>query len=357
MAVNPDNLLIFKARQQDTGETQKDKKKAAKSAPAQQQTVQVERPAPVAQPQPSQSAQPQPRPRPIPQKPAQQPTKKPPAAQPEEVPPPSSQEPIVKGDESYYIAPANETANTIDYVSEATDFSGAEELEAQQGRRKPILKKRNHMDSRKIAQHMSCELHPWRRAYAICDICKRAFCYEDILETGGKYYCLDDVDKIPESVRRSQVVKYNNLSMISSIMYMVAFAVFFYYSYSSVLLLLTGAQKIGLALFMTQLTLSRELLLGQAFLALLSLVTALSILVSSGNSFKLSAIVSMVSVAVFGYQYSLVSAVGPSEYYLLVIGVLTFVAFVLLSYSRVSTSTMPEGEDLLEESLARPSAY
>ncbi len=256
----------------------------------------------------------------------------------------------VSESESYYVAP-EATTEAVDYVSEAAEFTGDEQF-AKENAKKTVLKKREHMDSRKIAQHMSCELHPWRRAYAICDYCKRAFCYEDILEVGGKYYCLDDVDKIPEAVRRGQVVKYNYLGMIASILYMAAFIVFFYYSYNSVLLLVNSIQKIGLPLFITQLDIARELLIAEAILALLAIGTAISILVSSGSSFKLSALVSMVGVGVFGYQYTLYSAI-----YIAAFAVLTFIAFLLLSYSRVSTESMPEEEAILEASLTGTSGF
>jgi hypothetical protein len=334
MAMNPDDLLIFKVREEDKGAPKQKGKKAAAQAPLQQSKPGFFSP----RPKPEQQQQKQ-----APQKPARE----------EEIPGP---EPVVSanGEEEYYVAPEpSEATNPIDYVSEAAEFAGGEGIVAKQGGKKKVLKKREHMDPRKIAQHMSCELHPWRRAYAICDYCKRAFCYEDILEVGGKYYCLDDVDKVPEAVRRNQVVKYNNLGMLASILYMVAFIVFFYYSYSSVLVLLDAIQKIGLPLFMTQLNLSRELLLGESVLALAALGTAISILMSSGSSFKLSALVSIISVGVFGYQYS----IPPAQTYVIAFAGLTFVAFLLLSYSRVSTESMPEEEAILEESLAGASSF
>ncbi len=350
MAMNPDDLLIFKVREEDKGASKKDKK-AAIQAPQQQGSPveKAEKPGFFSQkqrqePQPKQEKR---QPPPEIQKPVQK-EEKPgvPRAEPARPVEPTA----VSESESYYVAP-EATTEAVDYVSEAAEFTGDEQF-AKENAKKTVLKKREHMDSRKIAQHMSCELHPWRRAYAICDYCKRAFCYEDILEVGGKYYCLDDVDKIPEAVRRGQVVKYNYLGMIASILYMAAFIVFFYYSYNSVLLLVNSIQKIGLPLFITQLDIARELLIAEAILALLAIGTAISILVSSGSSFKLSALVSMVGVGVFGYQYTLYSAI-----YIAAFAVLTFIAFLLLSYSRVSTESMPEEEAILEASLTGTSGF
>ncbi len=342
--MNPDDLLIFKVREEDKGASKKGKKAAAQASQQQsKQEAKAEKPEffkPKAKQEPQQPPSKQERQRPAPE--AQKPAQK-------EEP---FMAPIKEGDELYYVAPETEVPEgSMDYVSEAAEYAGDEKF-AKGNNKKPVLKKREHMDSRKIAQHMSCELHPWRRAYAICDYCKRAFCYEDILDVGGKYYCLDDVDKVPEAIRRNQVVRYNNLSMIASILYMVAFIVFFYYSYNSVLVLLDSIQKIGLPLFMTQLTIARELLLAETILALLTLGTAISILISSGASFKLGAFVSIVSVGIFGYQYTLANTI-----YIAIFTTLSFVAFLLLSYSRVSTESMPEEETMLEESLTGTSGF
>ncbi len=355
MAMNPDDLLIFKVREEDKEPANKQKGKKA-TMPEQTQLQQSKPVEKVEKPsffKPKEPEQPQPK---------QQEKPKPVMPEPPvEVTPP---EPITEGDESYYVAPAEEMdagPGSVDYVSRAAEYSGDSkdfpEQEQPQQPKKPILKKREHMDSRKIAQHMSCELHPWRRAYAICDYCKRAFCYEDILEVGGKYYCLDDVDKVPEDARRRQVIKYNNLSMIASVLYMVAFVVFFFYSYNSILVLLDAIGRIGLPLFMTQLNMPRELLIGEMVLALLALGTAISILLSNSSSFKMSALVSLVSVAVFGYNVSTYAVIQNAPIQMIAFAALAFVAFVILSYSRVSTESMPEEEALLEKSLVGTSNF
>ena len=51
---------------------------------------------------------------------------------------------------------------------------------------KPLTKK----ESVDAAKGQSCFWHSWRPAYGICAVCKKPYCYEDIVEYGGSLYCL-----------------------------------------------------------------------------------------------------------------------------------------------------------------------
>lgn len=361
MALNPDDLLIFKAREEEKPkESKKEKKSVVQAAPQP-----ISQPKPVAQkPVPVQRPEPQPvmqtlvpvqKPQKEPRKPFFQRQPKPepkpepaPAQIGEAITIPESMDQIEQEEneeEEYYIAPPEYTASSADVVRSALEVAGVEKP-----KRNEKLKKER--DPRKIAQHLSCELHPWRRAYAICNYCKRAFCYEDIVESGGKYYCLDDIEKVPEAERRSQIIRYNNLSLLSSILFMLVFLVFFYYTYQQMIVVMGNLGKLGVSLFIADITNTELFLLAETALAVASFVAAVLILLNHAKSFRLSSIVGMLSVALFLYQYIYIDKI-----YFVAIAMMSFVAVITLTYSRVSYDSMPEPGDMPAIDVAKGSSF
>lgn len=296
MVLNPDDLLIFKVREEEKEEQTKGKKAPAKQPQKAQQQTKIEEPEPELYNKQSR-------------------------------------------EEEFLIAEElRERATSENYTNIAMQISGGdgskeEEKKAPRGR----------MDSRKLAATMNCDLHPWRRAYAICDYCKRPFCYEDIIQSGGKYYCIDDISKVPEAARRLEAVRYNNLGVLSSLLYIAAFIVFIFYAYPAVLALLTTAVKMGIVTFIGSIDITDALLLAESILAIVSLFGGIGILMTRSSSFKTSAMVSIIGVAVFSYQY-----INLNVTYLAVVAALVFVAFVTLAYSRVSYEELNQEEEMLE---------
>jgi len=328
MALNPEDLLIFKVREEDKPEESKKEKKPVIQAVVPQPVPEP----PYVEPTPVQKPQPQPR-KPFFQRPKPQPVPEP------------KQEIVSEDHGEYYIAEPEYTASSADLVSDALRVAGVEKP-------KKNVKLKKEKDPRRIAQHMSCELHPWRRAYAICNYCKRAFCYEDVIESGGKYYCMDDIEKLPESARRSQIIRYNNLSLLSSVLFMLIFLVFFYYTYPQMIIVLGNLQKLGLSLFISDITNAEIFLLGEIILTVLSFMAALMILVSHPNSFRLSSVVGILTVALFSYQYIYVDKI-----YFVVISAMSFVALITLAYSRVSYESMPEEGEMPAIDVAKSSSF
>ncbi len=295
MALNPDDLLIFKVREEE--KEAEDKKKAKASAAAQKQQA------------------------------------KPVAKQPAPVQKPPEQEKPVES--SGY----NELAEVM---------SEGEPIEKEENR--GTYRRGHKMDPRTLAEHMNCELHPWRRAYALCDYCKRAFCYEDLIESGGKYYCLDDIDKVPETVLHQQIVRYNSLSLVSALLYMAAFLIFIYYTYPQVITLSSQFISLGLYLFANKIAPTNLLLLIEMMLSLIALIGAMTIILSTKNSFRFGAFTSILGVAIFSYQY-----INLDKLYLVGIAGTLFLAFLTLAYSRVSYETLNE-EDVIFEDEAKVAA-
>lgn len=307
MALNPEDLIIFKTREEE--EQGKKPKKAVQKpeAPAEQPAAQQEA------------------------KPAAQPQKKPqrPAAQPEQPQPAAEMVKQVQEEIERPIPVAQAPQPTPEFAEEA--------LEAQLGPPAPVtpqIKRRSlsAKESRRIAEHLTCELHPWRKAYAICDYCKRAFCYEDIVEYGGKYYDLDDIDKIPQTERISTgVTRYNNLSLVSSVFFMAIFLLFMYFTYSSLIMFANQAVSVGVLNFFQSISTPVELYFGEFALSLLSIAAAVLILLNTKSSYRVSVAISILTVLIFSYQYLNTQTI----YYAAIAGV-SFAALVILSYSRVS---------------------
>ncbi|EQD58270.1 hypothetical protein B2A_04436, partial [mine drainage metagenome] len=71
---------------------------------------------------------------------------------------------------------------------------GTSETESLMGDKEKRITK-GEREEREAAEGMYCVWHPWRSAYAICHYCHRPFCFEDLVESNGNYYCLEDIDK------------------------------------------------------------------------------------------------------------------------------------------------------------------
>ena len=313
MALNPDDLLIFKAREEE-GEEKKKKAKKPEAKPVA---------APAAQPVPA----PQPKPQPQPQ-----------AAAPSQKPQPAPK-------------PAREGEGEVTFISQPKEeevpiVTETEALEEEYGvTTVPVGKKgAKHLtakESRRIAEHMTCELHPWRRAYAICDYCHRAFCYEDLIEHNGTYYCLDDIDKIPK-LRATEVIKYNTMGFFAGALLLFIFLVFIYSSYQLVLRIPALYQQVGgINGVLSNPLQPFTFLIAETALAVLSLFASISIFMSRRASFRFSTVVSVFTVGLFSYLY-----LNTLEAAFAVIAALSFVSMVALAYSRVAIETLPEAEEL-----------
>ncbi len=316
--MSPDDLLIFKSREEVQGEKQK--KAEEKQAKKKKKEA---KPQPVA-------PEPEPEPVTVPKQPQMPP-------QPRQMQPPIVKPaPVVEKEEA--PAPIPETLVSTDLELEAK--LGYEEApKAPVGNTQVPARKVSIHEMKKIAEHMGCELHPWRKAYAICDYCKRPFCYEDIIEHGGVYYCLDDIDKVPQSVKQQQTFRYNSLGVVSATFYMFVFLIFMYYSYSNLIALFNAFSTQGLSAFFQTLLQSQELLMAEAVLALLSLVGGIMIMLQTERSFKIGAAIGLVTVGLFSYQflnsymlsYAIVASVSSA-------------GLIMLAYSRVAYESLPTSE-------------
>lgn len=313
MALNPEDLLIFKAREEE-------EKKKAKKPEARQAQATI--PAPQPAPSPQQKPQPQPQV----------------TAAAQAKPQAAKQMKDAKEEKITFISQQKEEEIPIVTANEAmTEEYGVTTQQIGKKGAKHLTAK----ESRRIAEHMTCELHPWRRAYAICDYCHRAFCYEDLVEHNGAYYDLDDIDKIPK-LRATEVIKYNTLGFFAGALMLFVFLVFVFSSYQLVLRIPYLFQQIGgFNGLLSDPLQAFSFLLAETILAILSLIAAISVFMSRKASFRFSTVISVLTVGLFSYMY-----LNSAEVSAVVIAAMSFIAMVALAYSRVSIETLPEETEL-----------
>lgn len=109
-------------------------------------------------------------------------------------------------------------------------------------------KKAARKEQVKSAVKEHCVWHPWRPAYAICDYCHRPFCFEDLVEAGGLYYCLEDIDTAIQTLN----IKGDeppNYAFIAGLALTFMFVVFFYFNGITTIQALFYAKAAGPIMF------------------------------------------------------------------------------------------------------------
>ncbi|MDE1804752.1 MAG: hypothetical protein KGH59_03140 [Candidatus Micrarchaeota archaeon] len=215
MATNPEELLIFKMR----GIQKKPEKKEEKPAEKEELPAIVK---PVGLPEvepkkPSFFQKPAEQPKPVPRP---QPVIEQPKAVPKPAAPAQVQKPIAQPPQQPTVAPAGVGRARVELEKKAfgSIFAAPQkekqtahetQVMVEEARRKPLFAEekaatatptakivKNAREQRQAAKDQVCLNHPWRPAYAICDFCERPFCYADMMEYGGRYYCLQDIDRV-----------------------------------------------------------------------------------------------------------------------------------------------------------------
>jgi hypothetical protein len=318
MPVDPDDLLIFKVRRKGPGEEAGATNKPQETPPQEQKkpvpepprTPQPEIQLPKAEPKPPQVLL-----KLFPQQ--KQPTQQKvmPQANSKQEPkvqqqPSQLQNEEVKQQQAITVPKATpQVVSTASYqqVEEAiraatgghgnNPFIGSAKKESKQG-----------ADSRSAVSGMFCVWHPWRPAYAACGYCKRPFCFEDITEFTGNYYCLEDIDKVASKPIVSISGRYTTLSFVSSLLLFIAFFVFVYYNAASLLSLYTSVSaqmaRSGFNGAIKAFSIAYiEDVIG-LMLTLLGLLSGFLIIVRSRKSFIVSLSISMMMIIFFGYSYA-----------------------------------------------------
>ncbi|MEM3841454.1 MAG: hypothetical protein QXN59_02055, partial [Candidatus Micrarchaeaceae archaeon] len=164
--------------------------------------------------------------------------------------------------------------------------------------------------------------------------------FEDLVKEQGKYYCLEDMDKaLPEGENRT-FVKFSDMSAAGGIILIASFAFSVYEYWQEILFIGRYANKIGIMLFISNITPSYIIAIAGGFSALIMLIGAILVFARSGKGFGFGLAGALGSLSTMLYSFSI--AVNTPD---IIIAALSFVALVVLAYS----TSLYEAEEVVSE--------
>ncbi|MFP3279265.1 MAG: hypothetical protein RXP92_03085 [Candidatus Micrarchaeota archaeon] len=189
-------------------------------------------------------------------------------------------------------------------------------------------------ESIEAAKDMVCVNHPWRPAYAICNYCKRPFCYADLVEYNGAFYCLEDIDKVAGQAPNLKEVNFNSFVAISSFFLLANAAIMGYFIYPQAKFLVKYISSVGFAGFLNSLTYSYGLSFVNLLIVIFSALAGLILFGKSNRWFYLSWAINAFILVIVSYEY-----LTMNSPYLLAVSLIAFLTIGTLSYSRLSKTT------------------
>lgn len=322
MPVSPDDLLIFKMREGRTQDEAGNKKQAVKPAAA-----------------------------------AAKPQGKPAAAAPAQQPPVQRHAAAAQAAQQYQrvspgevlkegkIAAAREVTSRA-FVAPSGTYSQVEEALTTEGMNAGDYSSKKEtkaqIASKEAAVGLSCVWHPWRTAYAVCDYCHRPFCFEDIMEHNGHYYCLEDIDAVSGAATvgaAQQGYSYSKMSFASGVLLVLSFAAFLLFANGQLAYLIGYANSVGFFAFISSMTPAYAFAFIGMLVAFFEFVAGMLIFVQSKRGFMTSLAMSLVGTLLFSYQF-----LSSGTLYALVVGVASFAAMVTVAAS-TRTMRLTENEE------------
>lgn len=190
-----------------------------------------------------------------------------------------------------------------------------------------------------------CTWHPWRQAYEVCNYCHRPFCFEDIVEKRGKFYCLEDVDKTPAPGAKAEH-SYESLNIVGAGLLMISFIVFIYFGYSQFVYQATNLVEALPSItngFTVLLKFANPVSIFSLFGALftfIGFISGITVLGHNNKAFITGIIAGTLSTAMFSYAY-----LSYTQTYALIISVFSFVSMIMLLLSKGSEFTSIEQQE------------
>ena len=333
MAVDPNELLIFKLR--GTAAASKEAAKSQPTKPATPQQQAQPQPQVQPQPQPQQQVQPQSRPQVQPQpQPQQQVQWRQYQQQMQSKPQIQKPQPVAETQAKKEKSVVNLSEIPNPAPAEETNFPllTPELGQMQQQKKKKFTKIEE--ESIEAAKGMMCINHPWRPAYAICNYCKRPFCYADLVEYNGAFYCLEDIDKVTGPGASISPTRFNSFTAISSVFFLANATILGYFIYPQALFLIKYINNVGFVNFLNSLTYSYGISFINLILVVLGLFAGLILYAKNKKWFYISWAIDAFILIIVSYEY-----LTLNSSYLLAISVLAFINIGTLAYSRLSAST------------------
>ncbi|HUC38572.1 MAG TPA: hypothetical protein VL944_00390 [Candidatus Acidoferrum sp.] len=204
-----------------------------------------------------------------------------------------------------------------------------------QAQGKKVYKNAFEEQQKDQAVGMYCEWHPWRPAFAVCNTCHRAFCYEDTSEYNNKYYCLEDIDSAAIRELPREAFGYSKLNLVSASAFILPVFVYVYFLNRS--LLTTGATAINAGLFnfiqanfVSTFDVAYFTLIIGLIIVLLEFIAAILIFMQTKRGYLAGVVVGSLSFVFFTY----VSPYNTHLPYLVLMGGLPLLGLVTLILSR-----------------------
>ncbi len=188
--------------------------------------------------------------------------------------------------------------------------------------------------SRDAASGLFCEWHPWRSAYAICYKCHKPYCYEDISEYNGRYYCLEDIDSASSSTPADTAFEYNKLGLVSAALFLAGIFVYVLFLNSLLIYVSQNALQVGLQNFfeinfVNQLNYAYLILIAGFLLAILEFLAGIMILAQSRKAYTFGIFIGFLSTVAFSYIY-----IQNFQVYGILISAMSFTGIITLAYSK-----------------------
>lgn len=168
-----------------------------------------------------------------------------------------------------------------------------------------------------IGKDETCVNHPWRHAYGRCSYCGRAYCYADLVPHGKEQYCLDDLGHA-YSAKQKDTISPDRFTYISSLLFIVSSLTLLYYTYPQIYFVAQQIAKVGALQFISSLSYGYSIVIASAVLMALGLISSVLVMSPSRKRFFASALVLVVMLVFYSYQYLSGASIGTADYLLYV---------------------------------------
>ncbi|MEM0200980.1 MAG: hypothetical protein QXD23_01085 [Candidatus Micrarchaeaceae archaeon] len=181
---------------------------------------------------------------------------------------------------------------------------------------------------------LSCINHPWRSAYALCNYCHRPFCYADLSKNEGKNYCLEDIDQISKT--QAVLVKKNNIyNYAASIFLFLIVVIFLYYSYQQLhyttFNLFNKINSLGFINFIKTISFNYIYQLQNLLILLFSIIGGVLLLFKNEKTIIISVLILVILSMVLSYTYLI-----SNTYYFLYSFISCIICMILIAIGKMS---------------------
>ncbi len=179
----------------------------------------------------------------------------------------------------------------------------------------------------------TCINHPWRSAYGYCAKDGLPYCFVDLVDYGGKSYCLNDIDAAmrAENEEQKEAPRNNSISAFSSALILINVAVLFYFTQSQTMFIAQTALQQGIAHFIVNFNTLYTFPVADIIVMAVGIASVISLLRNSMILFAISFVSTFGSAFLMAYQYLSTSITYP-----LISSVILLIASSTLVYSRMS---------------------